>query len=126
MSMRKYFRVSYGRLGASGTNTLDIDVGPPGKLRVITHITIQDKTNNVTVTKAGPYNGAEFFQFYYVASLSANVLGVYNWYMLLFPGELLRVSIASVTASDLLNVVVEGYWDDEITDPGGVQRIEVK
>lgn len=97
-------------LSAGGaTDRLSIGVVPDNRIWVITSIAWEDDDNNITSSLILTRRGKTDYVLHYNGALTADVWAFLHDRLYLSEGTELIVSFAGATASDHLNVNVNGY-----------------
>jgi hypothetical protein len=98
---------AYGVTGASivlGTERVN-----PGRIRVLTHVSVENKTNSYTKCRLSIYNGAVDFMIDEAIYPGEDELLVHPKDILLGEGDILRATLTGTTTADELELHAIGW-----------------
>lgn len=97
-------------LGVTGSSVImELERVNPGRIRVLTHVSVENKTNAYTKCRLSIYNGAIDFFLDEAIYPAEDELLVHPKDILLGEGDILRVTLTGTTTSDLLEVHAIGW-----------------
>jgi hypothetical protein len=97
-------------VGITGASTIiDLDRVNPGRIRVLTHVSVENKTNTYTKCRLSIYNGAIDFFLDEAIYPEEDELLVHPKDILLGEGDILRITLTGTTTSDELEVHAIGW-----------------
>lgn len=106
----RLYRRTLIRAGTSGaTVTLDLDPVAPGRIRVLTHITIEDQSNSYTLCRLSIFNTGIDFPLDEALNPAKQELLIHNHDVLLGEGDILRATLTGTTDLDRLVLIACGW-----------------
>lgn len=104
------YRERQTAVGITGTNiTMKAERVRPGRIRVLTHVSIENKTSAYTECRLSIYNGATGFTVDQAIFPDKEELLVHPKDILLGEGDVLRATLTGTTTGDVIEMHLIGW-----------------
>jgi len=108
-----YRRKITDRAGATSPHRIGLDRIGAHKLRVLTHVTVENETTDYTKCRLGFSNGGRDYYLDELTDPTANELAVSRSDILLSEGDVFFAELTGVTENDVLVMTCMG-WEQEL------------
>lgn len=113
MNVNEFDLLYRRRINATGLtgSTVYLKLGPvgPGKIRILTHVSIENKTNSYTKCRLSTYNGATDLFLDEAIYPDEDELLIHKHDIILGEGDQLRAALTGTTTGDDLELLAVGY-----------------
>jgi len=104
------YRERKNALGVSGSSVIiETDRVDPGRIRVITHLSVENKTSSYTKFRLSVWDGAVDFEIDEAIYPSAGELLVHSKDIILGEGDILRATLTGTSTGDLIELHAIGW-----------------